>query len=100
VKKLFTVPGRSFNPSPAVDSVIIQFARKDSSISQKELTEFFDLVRACFKQRRKTIYNNLREYLQDADKAKEVLDKAGIEQGRRAQQLSVDELRRIYEELI
>ena len=100
VKKLFTVPGRSFNPSPAVDSVIIQFTRKDSSISQKELTEFFDLVRACFKQRRKTIYNNLREYLQDAEKAKDVLEKAGIDPGRRAQQLGVDELRKIYEELI
>lgn len=100
VKKLFTVPGRSFNPSPAVDSVIIQFTRKDSSISQEELTEFFDLVRACFKQRRKTIYNNLREYLQDAEKAKDVLEKAGIDPGRRAQQLGVDELRKIYEELI
>lgn len=100
VKKLFTVPGRSFNPSPAVDSVIIQFTRKDSSISQKELTEFFDLVRACFKQRRKTIYNNLREYLQDAEKAKDVLEKADIDPGRRAQQLGVDELRKIYEELI
>ena len=29
VKKLFTVPGRSFNPSPKVDSVIIQFSRKE-----------------------------------------------------------------------
>jgi hypothetical protein len=28
-----------------------------------------------------------------------VLEKAGIEEGRRAQQLSVDELRKIYEEL-
>ena len=30
IKRLFTVPGRSFNPSPAVDSVIIQFARRIS----------------------------------------------------------------------
>ena len=99
VKKLFTVPGRSFNPSPNVDSVIIQFARKNNSLSKQELTSFFDLVRGCFKQRRKTIYNNLREYLDDAALARSVLEKAGIEEGRRAQQLSVDELRKIYEEL-
>ena len=99
VKKLFTVPGRSFNPSPNVDSVIIQFARKDSSISKEELTSFFNLVRACFKQRRKTIYNNLREYLDDPSLAKEILNKTGIAEGKRAQQLSVEELRKIYEEI-
>lgn len=99
VKKLFTVPGRSFNPSPNVDSVIIQFARKNSALSKEELTSFFDLVRACFKQRRKTVYNNLREYLDDPERAKAVLGRAGIEEGRRAQQLSVEELRKIYEEL-
>lgn len=99
VKKLFTVPGRSFNPSPNVDSVIIQFVRKNTSLSKEELTSFFDLVRGCFKQRRKTIYNNLREYLDDSEKAKSALAEAGIEEGRRAQQLSVDELRKIYEVL-
>lgn len=99
VKKLFTVPGRSFNPSPNVDSVIIQFSRKNSDLSKEELTSFFDLVRACFKQRRKTIYNNLREYLDDPDLAKKALEKAGIEEGRRAQQLDVQELRKIYEVL-
>ena len=99
VKKLFTVPGRSFNPSPNVDSVIIQFVRKNTSLSKEELTSFFDLVRGCFKQRRKTIYNNLREYLDDSEKAKAALAEAGIEEGRRAQQLSVDELRKIYEVL-
>ena len=99
VKKLFTVPGRSFNPSPNVDSVIIQFSRKDSSLSKEELTDFFSFVRACFKQRRKTVYNNLREYLDDPERARQVLAEAGIEEGRRAQQLSVDELRKIYEVL-
>ena len=99
VKKLFTVPGRSFNPSPNVDSVIIQFVRKDTDISKEELHDFFDLVRGCFKQRRKTVYNNLREYLGDSAKAQEVLEKAGIAQSQRAQQLDYAQLRRIYEEL-
>ena len=99
VKKLFTVPGRSFNPSPAVDSVIIQFSRKETDMDTEELRNFFDMVRACFRQRRKTIYNNLREYTGDSEKAKDILEKAGIDPGMRPQQLSAEELRKIYEVL-
>ena len=40
IKRLFTVPGRSFNPSPAVDSVIIQFARKNHDASNEEIRDF------------------------------------------------------------
>lgn len=99
VKKLFTVPGRSFNPSPKVDSVIIQFARREEINENVNLNDFFELVRACFKQRRKTIYNNLKGYLNDTDQTISVLEKAGIPQGNRAQELSVDDFLRIYEAL-
>ena len=99
VKKLFTVPGRSFNPSPKVDSVIIQFTRKKDEDPDVDLNAFFELVRACFKQRRKTIYNNLKEYLKDTDQTVQVLEKAGISQGRRAQELSVEDFQKIYEAL-
>lgn len=97
IKKLFTVPGRSFNPSPKVDSVIIQFERKKDVDLSIDLDDFFEMVKAVFKQRRKTIYNNLREYLKDADRAKQALVKAGIPEGCRAQELSVEQIRGLYE---
>ena len=97
IKRLFTVPGRSFNPSPAVDSVIIQFARKNLDASNEEIRDFFELVRACFKQRRKTIYNNLKEYVDDGNKATEILEKANIPVNKRAQELTIDELKQIHE---
>ena len=97
VKKLFTVPGRSFNPSPKVDSVIIQFSRKEDIDTSLNLVDFFTFVRACFKQRRKTIYNNLKEYLKDSEKTKLALEKAGIDAGVRAQELDVDTLKKLYE---
>lgn len=97
IKKLFNVPGRSFNPSPAVDSVILQFERKDVPASKEEIHVFFELARACFKQRRKTVYNNLKEYTGEADRAGAILEKAGIPAGRRAQELSVDEILKIHE---
>lgn len=97
VKKLFTVPGRSFNPSPKVDSVIIQFSRKEDVDTSIDLNDFFTFVRACFKQRRKTIYNNVKEYLNDTEKTKLALEKAGIEPSIRAQQLSVEQIKKLYE---
>ena len=48
------------------------------------------MVKACFKQRRKTIYNNLNEYLKDKEKTEAVLGKADIAMNTRAQQLSLD----------
>ena len=99
IRKLFTVPGRSFNPSPKVDSVIIQFERKQDADLTIDLDDFFTLIHALFKQRRKTIYNNLREYLKDADKAKQILEQAGIPEGCRAQELDVKQIRDLYEVL-
>ena len=97
VRKLFTVPGRSFNPSPNVDSVIIRFAARGVSHEDIDTEEFFALVRACFKQRRKTVYNNLREYTGNAAEAEEILNRAGIPASLRAQQLTVEQMIRIYE---
>lgn len=99
VRRLFAVPGRSFNPSPNVDSVIIQFQKKANRRTEFDTARFFALVRACFKQRRKTIYNNLREYLQDGPAAEEALRKAGIPASVRAQQLTVDQILKIWEVL-
>ena len=93
IRKLFQVPGRSFNPSTTVDSVIIQFSRKRED---EDVSDFFAFVRACFKQRRKTIYNNLKEYFADGEQAKKVLEEAGVSGSVRSQQLTVEELREVY----
>ena len=98
VKKLFTVPGRSFNPSPNVDSVIVQFTRKENVPDTEEIREFYTMARACFKQRRKTLYNNLKEYLNDGEKASAVLEACGISPSARAQELDADQLYEIFRE--
>ncbi len=45
-----------FYPIPKVDSAIVSLQRKN--VSNKELNQF---VKDCFKQKRKTIINNLYE---------------------------------------
>lgn len=97
VRKLFTVPGRSFNPSPKVDSVIIQFERREDVDLSIDIDAFSKMVRALFKQRRKTVYNNLKEYVKDSERAKKILAEADIKEGSRAQELTVEQIKRIYE---
>lgn len=94
VKKLFTVPGRSFNPSPNVDSVIIQFERKPIEERPEETKAFFDFVKMCFKQRRKTIYNNLKDAHEDS---LGMLERAGLDPKQRAQEMTMEQLRTLYE---
>ncbi len=96
VKKLFNVPRTAFNPAPNVDSAIVSFTvhEKNKSIDNEE--KFFELVKACFKQRRKTLYNNLREYFDSSDLAKEVLAKAEIALETRAEMLNLNEYIRLY----
>ncbi len=91
IRKLFNVPGRSFNPSPTVDSIILQFVRKKES--PQDVRDFFAFIRGCFGQRRKTILNNLKNNLgMSSAQALASLKKTGIKESVRPQQLHVDTL--------
>lgn len=93
INKLYTVPARSFNPSPKVDSVVISFKKKDKDIT--DLESLYNFIRICFKQRRKTIYNNLKEEYLEED-IHRYLEKAKIKESQRAQELSAEEIENLY----
>ena len=99
VKKLFNIPRTSFNPAPNVDSAVISFTKheKNEAIDNEEL--FFELVKACFKQRRKTLYNNLREYFDSKEKAESLLLKANIPLETRAEMLDLNLYIELYKAL-
>ena len=99
VKKLFNVPRTSFNPAPNVDSAVISFTKheKNEAVDNEEL--FFELVKACFKQRRKTLYNNLREYFDSKEKAESLLLKANIPLETRAEMLDLNLYIELYKAL-
>ena len=61
IKKLFDVSNTCFYPKPEVDSTVISFSkRKDFDFKYFNLLESFLLK--CFSQKRKTIFNNLKNY--------------------------------------
>ncbi len=97
VKKVMDVSRHVFMPKPNVDSMVIQFTFHDRYHVQDEPL-FFEMVKACFVQRRKTILNNLQVWLQDKELVQEMLSRAKIEPQIRAQQLDLEDFIRLYEE--
>lgn len=94
VKLVMQVPKLVFMPKPQVDSSVLQFTmKKDRTVNEA----FFEMVKACFKQRRKTILNNYGEYLKDKEQAKQNLMKAHIDSQSRAESLTLDNFLQLYE---
>lgn len=82
---LFTVPPGAFRPPPKVDSAVIRLTPHMKSLRSEDVS-FLKFASACFRQKRKTLRNNLA-----ANYKKEQLE--GLtEISRRAEELSVPEL--------
>lgn len=90
------VPKTVFVPQPNVDSAVIRLTvRTEPAVSVKDELFFFEVTRASFAQRRKTILNNLTSQLASGKEKKEAilaaLNAAGIEPSRRGETLSLEE---------
>lgn len=90
------VPKTVFMPQPNVDSAVIRLIKHDTPPVEVIDEDFlFEVSRASFAQRRKTIFNNLQAGLQNGKQKKELivsaLEEAGIEPTRRGETLSIQE---------
>ncbi len=88
VKKILDISKNVFIPKPNVDSIVVEFTKKNVNKSVKNEELFFKLVRDSFVQKRKTIRNNLKGY--NLDKIEEILKKYGYDLSVRAENLSID----------
>jgi len=95
VEILMDVPPAAFRPPPKVDSVVVRLTPRDmaAELGIADPGAFMTFVGACFLHKRKTLRNNLI-----AMYGKERVDSLA-EVGRRAEQLSVAELGRLYRQL-
>ncbi|TFI71699.1 16S rRNA (adenine(1518)-N(6)/adenine(1519)-N(6))-dimethyltransferase RsmA [Carnobacterium divergens] len=96
----FIVPKTVFVPQPNVDSAIIKLTRRDTpSVSVKDETIFFQVIKAAFVQRRKTLWNNLLTRYGKTDEIKEklitALEVAEIDPKRRGETLDLVEFGRL-----
>ncbi len=93
------VPRRSFYPAPKVDSIVLRldvYSKLPIGISDTD--GFFDIVASGFSSSRKQLRNSLAQGLGIAsDQVALLLEKAGIEAKRRAESLSLEEWRTVWE---
>ncbi|KXB58468.1 16S rRNA (adenine(1518)-N(6)/adenine(1519)-N(6))-dimethyltransferase RsmA [Gemelliphila asaccharolytica] len=101
VSYLFTVPKKVFIPAPNVESAVVEIitkSKKDEEIDEKT---FFNFVRNCFSQRRKTLLNNLISNF--GKEKKEILikscEEAGIDPKRRSETLDIAEFNRLHKKI-
>lgn len=81
-----TVGAEVFHPQPRVTSALVEIVRRDEPAVEADADTLFELVRAGFGQRRKTIRRALASRVGD-----EQFAVAGIEPSRRAEELTIDE---------
>ena len=87
VEKILDVSKNVFIPKPNVDSIVVSFTKKER-IPLKNEDIFFKLIRDSFKQKRKTLKNNLKGY--DLDKIEKILKKHNLDLQVRAESLPIE----------
>jgi len=88
IRMLFGVKPGAFQPPPKVDSAVVLLEPRDTPVENPD--KFLEFVSACFRQKRKTLRNNLA-----AVYGKELLDELPGA-GKRAEQLSIEDLIALY----
>lgn len=90
--RAFDVGRRAFTPPPDVDSTILHLVPyKERPIQAKDDAMMRRVVKAAFSQRRKTLRNSLAGLGANKASIAAALEKAGIDEQRRAESLSVAE---------
>ena len=97
VSKITDVPKEAFVPRPKVESTVLRLEPlKDEKPQVKDENMYLRCVKAGFAQRRKTLLNSLSSAGGiDKETVKMRLEAAGIDPGRRAETLTVEEFARM-----
>ncbi len=92
ISPLFTVAPQCFRPVPRVESAVVRMSPiAEPAISPNEHDDFSALVKQAFSQRRKTLKNTLKDRYDPAQ-----MEAAGIDPGKRPQQLGIADYVRLF----
>lgn len=87
---VLNIPKSVFIPQPKVDSAVIRLKIREQ-YPNVDREKFFQIVKAAFSKRRKTILNTLSSGLDmDKEDVRKILDASKIESNQRAENLSIE----------
>jgi len=92
IRTLFEVPRSAFFPQPVVDSRVVELRPRPRSVENEPL--FFEVVKAAFSQRRKTLANCLKAEPLNGRRITDpetLIRAAGLPSGIRGETLSLDQ---------
>lgn len=91
------VSAEMFTPAPKVDSqVVIMKQRPEPLVKSDQLEQFFYVVKAGFSEKRKKLRSSLAMGLRtNKTEAERLLNEADIDPNKRAQELSIDDWKRL-----
>lgn len=97
---VMTVPRTVFVPQPNVDSAVLRLIKREKPVVEvMDEAFFFQVVRASFAQRRKTLLNNLTSNVSSIPKDKDLLERTlleiGIDPKRRGETLTIEEFAKL-----
>lgn len=93
------VPRRMFRPVPNVDSAVVRIDFVRDKFGDTDVGAVSELVRQCFRMRRKTLYNNLIAAGYGKEKARLAIERAGFSADVRGERLSAKDYVGLYGEL-
>lgn len=100
ISRVVRVPPGAFFPPPKVDSVVLRFdAREQPRVAVADEVFFRRVVKGAFGQRRKTLRNSLKGAGLSFEGLSEAMAEIGIDGGRRAETLSLEEFGALAEML-
>ena len=95
INRKMTVKPGSFYPVPKCTSTVFTIDLKENN-NWDEAQKVYKLAKQLFLNRRKTIYNNLSQYLGDKEKTNAILQKCNIPANYRPEQLPPNKFLEIY----
>lgn len=101
--KLFDVPPDAFQPAPKVWSAVVRLVPKTFELKSANENIFREMISVAFKQKRKTLINNLtgnvefmKKYSLDKNKILMILSDLKIEATKRAETLTISEWEKLF----
>lgn len=95
INRKTTVKPGSFYPAPKCNSTVFTI-KLNSNLDREVAVSVYKLAKQLFLNRRKTIYNNLTNYLKNKETASSILDKVSIPLNTRPEQISPEKYLEIY----